>query len=167
MINLMETKRKISEREVDNILNPANWEVSEPKERMFTSDHVVDAYFKGKTAGLEEAEQLILKNLQENIESAGNLTSEVLNLLRTDFGFNPISARLKINSWSNFKILIVLPRAEFLNPKIFDLYDKLTDIENNSEKEFFKVSYSVFGASADEINDSCLISDGYKLKHKQ
>lgn len=162
----MLTKPKVTDKEVEGVLNPINWELSEPKDRMFTSDHVVDAYFEGKTEGLKHAEQLILKSLQENIETAGNITSAVLKTMRNDFGFTPISARLKIDSWSNFKILILLPKSEFLSPKIFDLYDTITQIENETSKEFFQVNYSIFGF-ADNINDGCLISDGYQLRHKE
>lgn len=162
----MNMKSRVSERADQKALNPTNWVISESKDRMYTSDHVIDAYFEGKTVGLQQAEQLIFKSLQENIDRVGLLTSEILKFMNESVGFNPISARLKINTWSDFKVLILLPTKEFLSSNIFTVYEKITEMENESTTDFFHVNFSICNAN-ENLDEACVISDGYNLRHKK
>jgi len=96
---------------------PANWEFTSPKDKTISSDHVIDAYLKGKKEGLEQAQKLMLDRLTQNINKSGIYTTELLNFLKKK-KLNPISAFLKINSWDSFKVLLILPEKEFLSDKI-------------------------------------------------
>lgn len=155
----------MTETGVKKVLEPANWELTPVKDRKFTSDHVIDAYFEGKSVGLQQAEQLIMKNLVDNINKAGEILAQLLDFIRKEIGFNPISTHMKVNSWSDFHVLIILPTNEFLNDKIFDVYNKITEVETQNGTEFFNIVMSICNSEGN-INDVCIISDGYNLKHK-
>ncbi len=155
----------ITDAGVQKALQPVNWELTAVKDRKFTSDHVIDAYFEGKSAGLQQAEQLIMKSLIENINKAGEITAELLNFMRAKVDFHPISTHMKINSWSDFQVLIILPTNEFLDKKIFEVYNKISEVEDSSTSEFFNVVMSICNTN-EPIDEVCITSDGYNLKHK-
>jgi len=72
---------------------------------------------------------------------------------------------MKINSWSDFQVLIILPTKEFLNEKIFNVYTKITETENNASSDFFNVIMSICNTN-DTVDETSILSDGYNLKHK-
>ena len=149
---------------LQNILAPANWELTSPNERLYTSDHVIDAYLTGKNEALEQTEKLIIDKLKTNINNSGSHTNEILKYLKKQ-KFNPIGAYLKINSWDDFSILLILPENEFLSDKIFSVYDYLTNLEDSVSSEFYKLNISIYDTNG-EIDDNCIKADGFNLKHK-
>lgn len=149
---------------LQKILAPANWEFTSPTERLYTSDHVIDAYLTGKNEALEQTEKLIIDKLKTNINNSGSYTNEILEHLRKQ-KFNPIGAYLKINSWDDFSILLILPENEFLSDKIFSVYDYLTSLEDKVSSEFYKLNVSIYDTDG-EVDDSCIKADGFNLKHK-
>jgi CDP-glycerol glycerophosphotransferase (TagB/SpsB family) len=149
---------------VQKILAPANWEFTSPSERLYTSDHVIDAYLTGKKEALEQTEKLIVEKLKTNINNSGSHTNEILKHLKKQ-KFNPIGAYLKINSWDDFSILLVLHEDEFLSDKIYSVYDYLTELEDKVSSEFYKLNVSICDTDG-EVDDSCIKADGFTLKHK-
>lgn len=149
---------------IQKILAPVNWEFTSPSERLYTSDHVIDAYLTGKNEALEQTEKLIVDKLKTNINNSGSYTNEILKYLKKQ-KFNPIAAYLKINSWDDFSILLILPENEFLSDKIYSVYDYLTNLEDNVGSEFYKLNVSIYDTDG-EIDDSCIKADGFNLKHK-
>jgi hypothetical protein len=148
---------------LQNILAPANWEFTSPMERLYTSDHVIDAYLTGKNETLEQTEKLIIDKLKNNINSAGSHTNEILKYLKKQ-KFNPIGTYLKINSWDHFSVLLILPESEFLSDKIYAVYDYFTQLEDKVSSEFYKLNVSIFDTDGD-IDDNSIKADGYNLKH--
>lgn len=149
---------------INEILAPANWELTSPKERLFSSDHVIDAYLKGKNDGLEQQQRLIFEKLVSNISKAGKDTSGILAYFRKK-KFNPIAAYLRINSWDNFSILIILPQEEFLDKRMLSVYDYISNFENNVEEDMYHFQVSICDTE-DHIDENYVHSDGFALKHK-
>ncbi len=149
---------------VQKILAPANWEFTSPSERLYTSDHVIDAYLTGKKEALEQTEKLIIEKLKTNINNSGSHTNEILKHLKKQ-KFNPIGAYLKINSWDDFSILLILPENEFLSDKIYSVYNYLTELEDKVSSEFYKLNVSICDTDG-EVDDNCIKADGFNLKHK-
>src|SRR5438094_214896 len=149
---------------INEISAPANWEFTSPKDKLYSSDHVIDAYLKGKSEGLEQAQRLILEKLVSNINKSGKHTTEILEYLRKK-KFNPISAYLKINSWDDFSVLIVLPQSEFVDKKIFSVYEFISGLENEVSEDLYHIQVSICDTE-DQIDESYVRSDGFILKHK-
>ncbi|TAF74431.1 MAG: hypothetical protein EAZ53_09330 [Bacteroidetes bacterium] len=150
--------------EIEEILAPANWEFTSPKEKLFSSDHVIDAYLKGQKSGLEQAQRLILEKLVSNINKSGKNTTAILDFIRKK-KFNPISAYLKINSFDDFAILIVLPQSEFIDKKIFSIYDFISELENKENEDLYHIQVSICDTE-EGIDENYVRSDGFNLKHK-
>jgi hypothetical protein len=149
---------------IQKILAPENWEFTSPTERLYTSDHVIDAYLTGKKEALEQTEKLIYEKLITNINHSGSHTNEILIYLKEN-GFNPIATYLKINSWDDFSILLILSEDEFLSKRIFSVYDYLTKLEDNVKSEFYNLNVSIYDTDG-EFDISCIKADGFSLKHK-
>lgn len=149
---------------IDEILAPANWELTSPKDRLFSSDHVIDAYLKGKNDGLEQQQRLIIEKLISNIGKSGKHTSDILSFLRKK-KLNPVSAYLRINSWDDFSILIVLPQDEFLDKRMLIVYDYISELENKVAEDMYHIQVSVCDTN-NNIDESYIRSDGFALRHK-
>jgi hypothetical protein len=149
---------------INEILAPANWELTSPKDKLFSSDHVIDAYLKGKNDGLEQQQRLIIEKLISNINKAGKNTSNILSFLRKK-KLNPISAYLRINSWDDFSILITLPQVEFLDKKMLNVYDYISELESKVDENMYHIQVSVCDTE-DNIDENYVRSDGFALKHK-
>ncbi|MCZ2129327.1 MAG: hypothetical protein LC109_03570 [Bacteroidia bacterium] len=149
---------------INEILAPANWELTSPKDKLFSSDHVIDAYLKGKNDGLEQQQRLIIEKLVSNINKAGKDTTDILSFLKKK-KLNPISAYLRINSWDDFSILVILPQEEFLDKRMLSVYDYISELENKVDEDMYHIQVSVCDTE-DNIDENYVRSDGFALKHK-
>lgn len=149
---------------INEILAPANWEFTSPKDKLFSSDHVIDAYLKGKSDGLEQQQKLVVEKLISNINKSGKYTNEILSFLKKE-KLNPLSAYLRINSWDDFSVLIALPQKEFLDKKILSVYDFISALESKVREDMYNVEV-VICDTEDEIDENYVHSDGFVLKHK-
>lgn len=149
---------------IDDILSPVNWEFTSPKEKLFSSDHVIDAYLKGQKTGLEQAQRLIFEKLVANINRSGKNTTKILEYMMRK-KFNPISAYLRINSFDDFSVLVVLPQLEFIDKKIFSVYDFISKLETSENEDLYQLQVSICDTE-DNIDENYIRSDGFNLKHK-
>jgi hypothetical protein len=149
---------------IDEILAPANWELTSPREKLFSSDHVIDAYLKGKNDGLEQQQKLIIEKLESNLNKAGKDTAEILAFL-SENNLHPSEAYLRINSWDDFSVLIVLPQDEFLDPRMLEVYAHITQLESKVEEAMYHIQVS-FCDTEDNIDEHYIRSDGFSLKYK-
>ncbi|MEX0810843.1 MAG: hypothetical protein WD048_01420 [Chitinophagales bacterium] len=149
---------------INEINAPTNWEFTSHKEKLFSSDHVIDAYLKGKNESLEEAQKLVLEKLVKNINKAGKHTKQVLHHFNKN-NLNPISAFLKINSWDDFTIMVVLPHDEFLSKKIISVYEFVSEFENKVSEDLYHIQITICDSDGN-LDENYIRSDGFVLKHK-
>jgi hypothetical protein len=167
-------------KDLKKILEPENWDLTTSKDKLFSSDHVIEAYFKGINEGrakginegrkkgivegLEQGQKLVLDKLKNNIDKSGKHTSEILNYFK-DQKFNPIAAYLKINSWDDFTILIVVPENEFIDPKFLPIYNYISKFESDVNEELYRLQIMICDTEG-KIDDNYIKSDGFVFKHK-
>lgn len=148
---------------IEEILAPANWELTAPKDKLFSSDHVIDAYLKGKNDGLEQQQKLVIEKLVVNIKKSTEHTSNVLSYLKKE-KFHPLSAYLRINSWDDFTMLIVLPQKEFIDEKILKVYNYISKVENMAKEEMYNIQITICDTE-NKVDENYIRSDGFALKH--
>lgn len=136
------------------------WMRTSPKESAaFTCDNVIDAYQKGKQEQKDLQERLILDKLERNVELTWNYANEIYEHLREQ-GLNPKNSFLRINNWDSFNILFIIPEEQLLNKKIYDIYDFLSDFEEERRSDLFHFSISLCGYT-EEFNDDKVFADGF------
>lgn len=141
-----------------------DWSLTSPTENFYSSDDMIDAYFKGKRDGVEEGRRLILDKLSSNIEKSGKNINKIFQYFKSN-KINPIYGFLKVNSWEDFKILIVVGEEDYLSDNILNMYEYISEFENNIKDEFYNVSISIIDNS-EYFDQDCVSSDGYIFKHK-
>ena len=101
---------------INEILAPANWELTSPKDKLFSSDHVIDAYLKGKDDGLEQQQKLIIEKLVSNINKAGKNTTEILSFLKL-YSFSSLRGKFT----KEYNLVDVRPeRGFYFTPRLDD-----------------------------------------------
>jgi hypothetical protein len=143
--------------------NKSSWQPSRPKEKLYSSDVVINAYIQGKQEGLEQAQKAIFEQLKLNILTSENDTLEIINYLQRK-SFNPISAHLKLTSWDVLEVLITLPENEFVNNKVLQVYDYIEKYENKINKDMYCLTFNLTDYS-DKLDEKSLVSDGYLFKY--
>lgn len=146
------------------ILTHNVWGLTSPKEDLFSGDDLINAYIQGKKEGLEQTKKLVFDHLIKNIEKSGNHVAEVFVFLKEN-NFTPLSAYLKINSWDDLSIMLIIPEKEFIEDRVLKVYDFLTDFEENVKEELYSLEFNICDTEEDNLNEQHIISDGYFLKY--
>jgi len=145
------------------ILTHDAWGLTSPKEDLFSGDDLINAYIQGKKEGLEQTKKLVFDHLIKNIDKSGNHVDEVISFLKEN-NFTLIAAYLKINSWDNLSIMLIIPEKEFIEDRILIAYDFLADFEANIKEELYTLGFNICDTD-DKLNEQHIISDGYFLKY--
>ncbi|WAC10937.1 hypothetical protein [Dyadobacter pollutisoli] len=153
--------------EIFDIVDHDEWEATPENEKFFSSDHVIDAYMKGRKDGVKDERALIIDKIKSNVTSSSAVTHAAFNEIRR-LGFSPISAYLKISDWAIYNILITIPESEFLDDRILEVYSVLSKIEDNFKNDYYSVHISLCDIG-DDFSEKCVTIDGYglRLKHAQ
>lgn len=146
------------------------WELNVPKKQHYSSDEVIEAYFKGKEVGKadglregsEASKQLFLKALTENLARAGQDTGTVLKAFKAQ-NLKVEKAMLRIDSWHRFSVMVVTSEKAFGNPKLLKVYDTVNQLEDAASSHHYQVRFS-FVAGGDALDTNALHADGYLLK---
>lgn len=139
---------------------PSKWEKAE---EVFTSDELINAYFKGVDTGKDQAKFLLQTQFNENVKLATDLAEKLYNKIAAE-GFKPSEIHLKADNISVFRALIVVKMDDFLKEQ-FDLaYKFARELREQSETPKFYISFSFIPHSKD-LNEACFVSDGYFLKY--
>jgi len=145
-----------------------SWELTIPRKQHFTSDEVIDAYFKGKDDGLKagaDAERtLVLKALQNNMSRAGQDTMKVLAACKAHR--LPVDkALLRIDTWHRFSVMVVVDEKAFQSSKMLKVYDVVNALEDSSRTDQYAIRFS-FVSGGRELDQKTLQADGYVLRLK-
>jgi hypothetical protein len=149
---------------ISEILKPESWELTPDKDKLFSSDHVVDAYMKGREEGLEQSQKLIVDKLISNINKAGKHARNAVTFLSKN-KIEYKDAYLKVESWDDLTIMIVLPEREFLSDKMLKVYNYVSSLEDKVSEDLYHLQFDICDTSG-QIDEDCLNSDGFVFKLK-
>jgi hypothetical protein len=143
---------------------PSKWTLA-PRENIYSCDQVIDAYLKGKSDGIQQAQKLVVRELDRNVSK----TIEQADLLvehLTSNGFHPISAYIKIDDWDSFTILMPVPDEEWCDMRFLEVFNYIKDAEERASSEFYNLEIHPFGISdePDSFNEQLVFYDGFILK---
>lgn len=147
-----------------SIFEPANWELTSPRDRMFTSDHVLDAYLTGQKQALKSEQKLIMDKLITNLKTSSDYTAEIIGYLNS-VNIAPTNTFLKINSWDNYSILIVITEKDFISDSIDGVYEFIGNFEDKVSSDFYKLDISICDTT-EGVDETCVKSDGFSLKFR-
>lgn len=139
-------------------------EVSEsPKINFVSVDFAIDAFEKGKEAGVENFKEKIQNDTKKRINNQIDSTLETVNQLISIFSEKKYSLHklfLAINSDSS-KILFTLPENEHYSDEFMNMFYPLTHELEQAAKGFHLNIYAI--DETDNINTELLKCDGYNF----
>lgn len=148
------------------------WELNVPRKAHYSSDEVIDAYFKGKEVGKadglregsEAGKQLFLKALTENLARAGQDTTTVLKAFKSQ-KLKVERTLLRIDSWHRFSVMMVTTEKAFSSTKLLKVYDTANELELSSGTDQYRIRFT-FVAGGEALDMNALHADGFLLKFK-
>lgn len=141
---------------------PKPWEKASDS---FTSNDVIDAFFKGKKAGKEELQAVFMNQFKENLKAAirasETLSAYVEKQLKTEIR----SIHIRPEDITNFCALFVVSKeSQFLSDKFKNAYIKAREVRNKTNRDYFKIDF-LFTPNTKHLNDKCLSADGFLFKN--
>ena len=141
---------------------PKNWEKDD---NVFTGDEVINAFYMGKEAGMDEYKRIVFSQFKENIQKATELSEKFLQAL-SQLQVVPLSIHLKAEDITSFKALFVVTKDAFLNDSFRQVYTLARQYKNNSETEKFYINFS-FTPHSEHLDEHCLVADGFGMKYEK
>ncbi len=139
-----------------------DWNNKDPDEKQYSFKDLTDCYLLAKEHGKKESKKELEKNLKETfIKDAKNVQQ-----IGADFykfviknGIEINQLRLKIISFSEFKLLFIISKKSFLNDKFDEVLDESYKITDSNNIDISFMPYNKF------LNIDKLLSDGFTITY--
>lgn len=146
-------------------LEISDWKfVDSTSESGFSSDDIIDAYYKGKEQGIIDEISALRRIVNSNIKKTINHANSVISYLVNQQIF-PEYSYIKLISWDTYEVLISVATKDFLDEKFLKVYEFVTETENKINDEVYELTFSFIDSNTDFDNKK-LNSDGFFLKQK-
>jgi len=146
---------------------PANWltrpQVEIEKEKHFSADAVIDAYFRGKKHGFEENKKILLELFSDNLKQAKNICEEFFSTLKEN-RVNCSFVSLRATDVMNFDAIFVVPEKKFLTPDFDAIYKMALEKKKDVNTRTFKLYFS-FMPLTSSLDEGRMLADGFILTY--
>lgn len=141
----------------------SQWEVNPiDKDQYYNCDAVIEAYLKGEKEGLKNEQKVLFNQFKENMEKSKEYIVQVLNIAE-QYGFKPISAYIKAESFDMFQALIPVPENDFIHPDFLKVYSQSTALENKVRNDIYSINFSFLPISNQPYEEN-ILSDGFFIR---
>lgn len=161
--HIMETNT-VDQGQVNNISLFDNWEKEKPYG--YSDDQLIDAYQKGLKKGKNEADRIVIRKLQQNLDKAIDEAEKMVTLLKEEYDILIKAMHLKIEDITSFTALIAVAEETYLSANMDKVYNMIGDYELKLEEDDFRMVFNFMGADK-PLNKNALLSDGYNLRYKK
>jgi len=144
-----------------------NWKF--PKKEGITQSDLIKKYIEGLSDGYWKAMSTMENELKgifkNNIKRAQKIGEEVFRRLK-EAGLEVDIAYMKIEPLEKFTILYQIDASFFYSDKIIEGYEIFSEFQKDNLNNDFYIDLS-FLPKKGEINNECLISDGFILHYEE
>jgi hypothetical protein len=143
------------------------WEVNNPidRDQYYNCDAVIEAYLKGEKDGLKNEEKVLFNQFTKNVDKSKSNTVILLKAIE-NYGFKPIMAYIKFESFDIFQALISITEDDFVKDDFLKVYDTAIKLEDEIKEELFSLNFSFIPIGKHTIEES-IIHDGYVIRLKK
>lgn len=139
---------------------PKNWK---QEASVYTGDHLIDAYLRGKKDGGDEYRKILIKQFRTNIEIAAKVAEQLLSEA-TATNIEIKSIRLRAEGIFKFSALFVANANDYLTDEFRNLLIASRRLKAEVQSESFYISFS-FIPFTESLNEKAIYSDGYFLTY--
>lgn len=131
----------------------------------FDADEVLAAYFMGREDGKKEDFDKWVKEFSLNVKLATSIAEELYSLGK-EKELNLHSIHLKAHNLSSFEALFLVNEDSIKSDSFLEAYVISRYLRNKYKTDKFNLSFS-FTADSQEIDISCLATDGFFIKYEK
>lgn len=133
------------------------------KEKHYSADELIDAYFRGRRDQFEEDKKILLESFSKNLKRAKQVCEEFfLTLEKSDVGCAFVS--LRAMTISHFDAIFVVPKHKFIALDFDTIYRIAREKKKEVTTDTFNFSFS-FMPLTDTLNEGRMLTDGYIMKY--
>jgi hypothetical protein len=143
---------------------PSKWTLA-PRENIYSCDQVIDAYLKGKSEGIQQAQKLVMRQLDQNVGKTVEQTDRLVEHLASK-GFHALTVYIKIDDWDTFTLMVTVPDEEWCDPQFLEVFNYVKEVEEHTESDFYRLEIHFCGIpdGPDAFNEQLAFYDGFVLK---
>ncbi|MDR0305657.1 MAG: hypothetical protein LBI42_02345 [Chitinispirillales bacterium] len=147
---------------------PTDWslrpQTGSGEEKHYSSDELIDAYFRGKRDQAEENKKILMRAFSDNIKKAKTVCEEFfLALEQNGVGCEFVALRTK--SISQFDAIFTVAKDKFISPDFDVVYQMALEKEKEiTAKNTFSFYFS-FMPLTESLNERQMLVDGYIMKY--
>lgn len=135
------------------------------KNKFYSADQMIDAYFKGKMDQKNSDDQIMIEKLKENLNNAKKIVENLIRQL-TAIKIKVKYTKLKITSVKDYEAIIVVAKSNFISPTFENAYKLAIDTKKLENNQTFNIYFSFMPFSL-KIDEKKLLADGYILSYEQ
>ena len=133
------------------------------KEKVYSADELIDAYFKGRKDQFEEDKKILLETFSNNLKQAKSVCEEFFQTL-TEYDIKCQFVSLRALTITHFDAVFVVPRIKFLSLKFDKIYRMAREKKSAIITKTFQFSFS-FMPLTDSLNEGWMLTDGYIMTY--
>ncbi len=133
------------------------------KEKIYSDDEIVDAFFKGRQEQFEEDKKILLDTFSSNLAQAKKVCEEFFDTLWNS-NIRCKFVLLRALTITHFDAVFVVPKEKFLSPDFISIYkmarNKKTAVNTTTFQFFFS-----FMPLTDTLNEERMLNEGYIMRY--
>ena len=131
---------------------------------VFSADDVIDAYFQGKKAQLNQESQLKIEKLQGNLSNAEKLSEGIFNFIKEN-NFKCSKVFLKIKDIYSFTSFFLVDEDDYCNDVFLKVYEKTIQIKKEANITSTFDFTTILTPKTEFFDSNVLLADGYILSY--
>lgn len=155
---------QIIDSEILPHVEDSDWKGPQQGEERYSPNQMIAAYQAGLVKGVDNVSKLVQEQFQRNFEIASSATKKLVDRMAM-LNLHPLAARLRVESWDYFEILITLPEEHWLSEGAIELLDFSATVEEQASSESFHLVLHFCGVGP-IFNESLVEADGYVWNYK-
>jgi hypothetical protein len=133
------------------------------KEKVYSADELIDAYFKGRKDQFEEDKKILLETFSKNLEQAKNVCEEFFETL-ADKEVQCKFVSLRALTITHFDAVFVVAKEKFVSLDFDKIYRRAREKKCEVNTKTFQISFS-FMPHTDSLNEGRMLTDGYIMRY--
>jgi hypothetical protein len=133
------------------------------REKHYSADELIDAYFRGRRDQFEEDKKILLESFSDSLKRAKKVCEEFFEKLEEN-GIKCSFVSLRAMTISHFDAVFVVPKKKFVALDFDAVYRMAREKKKEVTTNTFNFSFS-FMPLTDSLNEGRMLTDGYIMKY--
>lgn len=118
----------------------------------FSADFVLDAYDRGRSIGFHEGQESWRALVEQTFSANGKTITELSHAIKENVGaagYDVLAIYLRVASWDEFDLLVIIPESHFCDDDFDTLYPRLYRLVDEATTDTFRCTFSFVPVDTD------------------